>query len=78
MRRMTPGPATVFVLRRLGLGFLTPFLISRIISFATEVLPGDAAHSRRVAANYGPPWRERSRAILFVTHNLAVVRILAQ
>jgi peptide/nickel transport system permease protein len=43
MLRKTPGPAVAFILRRLGLGLLTLFLISVIIFIATEVLPGDAA-----------------------------------
>jgi peptide/nickel transport system permease protein len=45
MRRTKPGPAVAFILRRLGLGLLTLFLISVIIFVATEVLPGDAARA---------------------------------
>jgi peptide/nickel transport system permease protein len=45
MTRLRSRPATAFVLRRLGLGLLTLFLISVIIFVATEVLPGDAARA---------------------------------
>jgi len=43
MPKNTASPAVTFILRRLGLGVLTLFLVSAIIFAATEVLPGDAA-----------------------------------
>ena len=43
MTRKNSRPAAAFVLRRLGLGLLTLFLVSVIVFVATEILPGDAA-----------------------------------
>src|ERR1700679_820770 len=36
---------TLFILRRLGLGIITLFILSLIVFFAAQVLPGDPARA---------------------------------
>jgi peptide/nickel transport system permease protein len=38
-------PITLFILRRLGLGIITLFILSLIVFFAAQVLPGDPARA---------------------------------